>query len=243
MTFKLVEEYTNVDYAEAREFIQEYSYEAIDDLKSSPLEEYQTWFKDTSAYIYQCNLDALEVAVKDFYIEAIDCGKINRPKTMITSELTTYLESNADLLDKDINELINNCPAHLKHELTLVLDKIDDPLNEELLTESINTNLRKFLISLLDLCKDDWKTTLNVSSVNDIVVHHINKDRTANSMTDLALMADHYHRRMHGKCTKDNWDPSALTDYPHILVSNLLSCVAKTLIDQNQQDELSIDNN
>jgi hypothetical protein len=234
MKFKLIEKFD-----ETRSMVQDYMYDAMDELNTASLEEYIQWFKSELTY-YD---DVVEQAVTDAYIEACDYGMIKGvEKTRLTSELKEYIESHTDIID-DTDELMKECPGHLQHELKIVLSKLDESLNEELLTESINTNLRKFLISLLDLYKYEWKTILKVSSVDDIVVHHINKDRTANSMTDLALMGDHYHRSMHGKYSKDNWDTSALTDYPHILVSNLLACVAETLINQNQQDESSVDNN
>ena len=162
-------------------------------------------------------------------------------KTRLTSELKEYIESHTDIID-DTNELMRQCPEHLKHELKIVLSKLEESLNEELLTESINTNLRKFLISLLELSNVDWKSLLNVNSVNDIVVHHIGKDRTANSVNDLALMSDHWHRSMHTKYSGDKWDPSVLKNYPHILISDLLVHVADNLISQNKQDELAIEN-
>ena len=234
MKFKLIEKFD-----ETRSMVQEYMYDAIDELNNASLEEYIQWFKSELTY-YD---DEVERAVIDAYIEACDYGMIKGvEKTRLTSELKEYIEAHTDIID-DTDELMRQCPGHLQHEVKIVLSKLDESLNEGLLTESTNTNLRKFLISLLELYKDEWKTILKVSSIDDIVVHHINKNRTANSMTDLALMGDHYHRSMHAKCTKDNWDPSALKGYPHILVSNLLLCVAKTLIDQNQHDELSVENN
>ena len=126
MKFKLVENY-NI----RKSVVQEYIDDAIEELGNASLEEYVLWFSALDNFD-----DEVRQIVKDSYIEAIDYGKIDLPKTMITSELTTYLESNADIIDKDIDELINNCPDHLRHELTLVLDRIDDPLTEELLKES-----------------------------------------------------------------------------------------------------------
>ena len=136
MEFKLVE-----NYNQTRNFVQEYAYEVLDELGNASLEEYIQWFMSEFTYFD----DEVKQAVKDFYIEAIDCGKIDLPKTMITSELTAYLESNVDLIDKDIDDLVDNCPDHLKHELTLVLDKIDDSLTESVLEEAIRPDLKRYI--------------------------------------------------------------------------------------------------
>lgn len=236
MNFKLIENFDD----NTREYVQEYLYDAITELGSASLSDYIQWFKDnTDDYDSE-----IEQALTDAYIEAVDYGTITDVnKTMITSELWSYIDAHEDLLEHDHVALLQQCPQHLQHELKLVLNKLDESLTAELLTESINTNLRKFLISLLELSNVDWKSLLNVDSVDDIVVHHIGKDRTANSVNDLALMSDHWHRSMHTKYSGDRWDPSVLKNYPHILISDLLGHVADNLISQNKQDELAIKDN
>ena len=145
MKFKLVENYNDYALDDLRGLVQEYIYDAVDQLKGAPLETYLEWFKEQLSEYDDLTAEDVETVVTDVYIEAIDSGKIKRPKTMITSELKEYIESNIELLDKNIEELINTCPAHLKHELTLVLDKIDDSLTEELLTENTLTNIENII--------------------------------------------------------------------------------------------------
>ena len=131
-------------------------YDAMDELNNASLEEYIQWFKSELTY-YD---DDVERAVTDAYIEACDYGMIKGvEKTRLTSELKEYIESHTDIID-DTNELMRQCPEHLQHELKIVLSKLDESLNEETLSESINTNLRKFLISLVELSNIDWKTRL-----------------------------------------------------------------------------------
>ena len=136
MKFKLVENY-NI----RRSIIQEYIYDAIEELGNASLEEYIQWFSSLEDFD-----DEVRQAVKDVYIEAIDCGKINRPKTMITSQLRDYIESNSNLLD-NVNALIDNCPEHLIDELQLALDvaELNESLNEELLTENTLTNIENII--------------------------------------------------------------------------------------------------
>lgn len=129
MKFKLVEKFD-----ETRSIVQDYMYDAMDELNNASLEEYIQWFKNLNYYD-----EYVEQAVTDAYIEACDYGMIKGvEKTRLTSELKEYIESNVDLIDKDIAELINNCPDHLQHELKIVLSKLDESLNES------NRNVRPF---------------------------------------------------------------------------------------------------
>lgn len=128
MKFKLVEKFD-----ETRSVVQEYMYDAIDELNNASLEEYIQWFKSELTY-YD---DDVERAVTDAYIEACDYGMIKGvEKTRLTSELKEYIESHTDIID-DTDELMKQCPDHLQHELKIVLSKLDESLNEELLTEKM----------------------------------------------------------------------------------------------------------
>lgn len=128
MNFKLVE-----DFDDTREYVQEYLYDAITELGSASLSDYIQWFKDNTD-----DYDAeIEQALTDAYIEAVDYGTITDvDKTMITSELWSYIDSHEDLLEYDHPALLQQCPQHLHHELKIVLNKLDESLNEDLLTET-----------------------------------------------------------------------------------------------------------
>lgn len=129
MNFKLVENFDD----NTREYVQEYLYNAITELGSASLSDYIQWFKDnTDDYDSE-----IEQALTDAYIEAVDYGTITDvDKTMITSELWSYIDSHEDLLEYDHIALLQQCPQHLQHELKLVLNKLDESLNEERLTET-----------------------------------------------------------------------------------------------------------
>lgn len=127
MKFKLIEKFD-----ETRDMVQEYMYDAMDELNNASLEEYIQWFKSELTY-YD---DVVERAVKDAYIEACDYGMIKGvEKTRLTSELKEYIESHTDVID-DTEELMRQCPEHLQYELKIVLSKLDESLNEELLIEA-----------------------------------------------------------------------------------------------------------
>ena len=102
MKFKLVENY---DYytEEARLLVQEYAYDAVDELKDASFDAYFIWFLEETQY--ESDPAILKQAVKDFYVEAVDSGKIKQPKTMTTRALKDYLKSHKDLLN-DVEELI-----------------------------------------------------------------------------------------------------------------------------------------
>lgn len=139
MKFKLFEDY---DYAldDLRSLVQEYIYDAIDDLGNASLHKYITWYIEEFRG-YDIDIDLLEKVVTDKYIEAIDTGKIKADKTKLTSELKQYIESNKHLIN-DVDELIKQCPDHLQHELKLVIDaaNLNESMNEGLLTEKTTTH-------------------------------------------------------------------------------------------------------
>ena len=127
MKFKLIEKFD-----ETRSVVQDYMYDAMDELNNASLEEYIQWFKSELTY-YD---DEVERAVTDAYIEACDYGMIKGvEKTRLTSELKEYIESHTDIID-DTAELMRQCPGHLQHELKIVLSKLEESLNEDLLTEA-----------------------------------------------------------------------------------------------------------
>lgn len=175
MKFELIEKFD-----ETRSIVQDYLYDAIDELNNAPLEEYIQWFKDNlTAYP-----EDIEQAVTDAYIEACDYDMIKGvEKTRITSELKEYIESHTDIID-DTYELMKQCPRHLQHELKIVLSKLDESLNEELLTEGPRgqTDLRKFICELLNqVCK----TVLNF---NDFMIHHKDGDHDNNHPKNIVLL-------------------------------------------------------
>ena len=136
MKFKLVEKFD-----ETRDMVQDYMYDAMDELNNASLEEYIQWFKSELTY-YD---DEVERAVTDAYIEACDYGMIKGvEKTRLTSELKEYIESNTDIID-DTDELMRQCPGHLQHELKIVLSKLDESLTESVLEEAIRPDLKRFI--------------------------------------------------------------------------------------------------
>ena len=187
MKFKLVENY---DYYvdEARLLVQEYAYDAIDELKDASFDTYFKWFFDNIGY--EEDPAILKQAVKDFYIEAVDSGKIKRPKTMITSQLKDYIESNSNLLD-NVDALINNCPEHLRHELQLALDVAE--LNESL-NENKGETDKRLMVDVVNL---DGSVKINGC---DYVLHHINgeKEKARNRVTSNYLLIPVEHNGVSG---------------------------------------------
>lgn len=139
MKFKLIEKFDAT-----REMVQEYMYDAMDELNNAPLEEYIQWFKNLNYYD-----EYVEQAITDAYIEACDYGMIKGvEKTRLTSDLKEYIESHADIIE-DTAELMRQCPDHLQHELKILLNKLDESLNEELLTEATLTDIQTLLTRAL----------------------------------------------------------------------------------------------
>lgn len=149
MKFKLVEKFD-----ETRSIVQDYMYDAMDELNNASLEEYIQWFKDNlTAYP-----EDIEQAVTDAYIESCDYGMIKGvEKTRLTSELKEYIESHTDIID-DTDELMRQCPEHLQHELKIVLSKLDESFTEQLFESSylsIPKNLTQFIEEHADLLDTD----------------------------------------------------------------------------------------
>ena len=169
MKFKLVETYNDYELDDLRDLVQEYLYDAVDELKSASLETYLGWFTEQLEE-YDVDYEALKQVVTDAYIDLIDYKKIKGTKTMITSDLKDYIEQHADLLDNNIDELINQCPGYLEHELELVLSKLNESLNEELLTEDRHGGYAK-LWSQFDELVD---IGLDEDAQKTYELHHIN---------------------------------------------------------------------
>ena len=184
MKFKLVE---SVEFA--RQFIQELAYEAIDELGNKDLRDYLRWFDNQLEY-YDLDKEEQEIAVTDFYIEAVDSGKIKRPKTMITSQLKDYIESNSNLLDH-VEALMDNCPEHLRHELQLALDVAE--LNESL-NENKGETDKRLMVDVVNL---DGSVKINGC---DYVLHHINgeKEKARNRVTSNYLLIPVEHKGASG---------------------------------------------
>ena len=144
MKFKLVETYNDYALDDLRDLVQEYIYDAVDQLKGAPVETYLEWFKEQLSEYDDIKAEDLETVVTDVFIEATDSGKIKRPKTMITSQLKDYIESNSNLLD-NVDALMNNCPQHLRHELKLALDvaEVNKSLNERFDEDKARSTLVK----------------------------------------------------------------------------------------------------
>ena len=109
-------------------------------------------------------------------------------------------------------------------------------LVENHLNESINTNLRKFLLELV--------TMAGISiDIENPVVHHTQKDRGKNSPKDLVLMSDHDHRSMHAKYRNKQWDNNAHKEYNYIEVLDIFPLVVKHLQSQSYIEEQQLDKN
>ena len=161
MKFKLVE---NIDYEEfSYSVLSQYLYDAVDELKNSSLEQYIKWFRDNIPDQDKPHEELFITCVRDAYIDLVDSGKINREKTMITSRLKEYIESHTDIID-DIDELMRQCPGHLQHELKIVLSKLDESLNEELLTEVTKRTLQDFARSLKPKLTGNLKAVVNTKT-------------------------------------------------------------------------------
>lgn len=99
------------------------------------------------------------------------------------------------------------------------------------LTESNNTNLRKFLLSLIELSG----ITINIDNP---VVHHTKKDSGLNSVEDLVLMSDHDHRSMHAKYRGKPWDENAHKPYYFIEVKDILFAAESELKKISYDEEI-----
>ena len=132
MKFKLVEKFD-----ETRSMVQEYMYDAMDELNNASLEEYLQWFKSELTYYDE----TVEQAVTDAYIEACDYGMIKGvEKTRLTSGLTEYIRSHTDIVN-DTDELMKQCPVHLQHELKIVLSKLDESNGSNTISKTNNIQI------------------------------------------------------------------------------------------------------
>lgn len=103
------------------------------------------------------------------------------------------------------------------------------------LDESINTNLRKFLLSLIDL------SGLNLPFENP-VVHHTKKNRGLNSVEDLVLMDDRDHRSMHAKYRNKPWDNNAHKPYVYMEIFQILDAAVTSLQKVSNIEERQLNN-
>ena len=224
MKFKLIEKFD-----ETRSVVQEYMYDAIDELNNASLEEYIQWFKSELT----CYGEDIEQAVTDAYIEACDYGMIKGvEKTRLTSELKEYIESHTDIID-DTDELMKQCPGHLQHELKIVLSILDESLTEQLLTEGNSTYLRDFIFSLAKFAGIDLASEFNVSNNDNLVIHHTDNDKKTNTPDKLILMLSSKHKSMHNTYSGTKYHEDAYKDQkyaPVMPVSTLLNRVALELM-------------
>lgn len=109
-------------------------------------------------------------------------------------------------------------------------------LVEDCIEESINTNLRKFLLELVKISG----ITLDIENP---VIHHTQKDRGKNAPEDLVLMSDHAHRSMHATYRNKEWDNNAHKRYKYIEVNDILDQVLKQLQSQSYVEEQQLSNN
>ena len=120
-----------------------------------------------------------------------------------------------------------------------LVENIDSGLENEsamdVLDESINTNLRKFLLSLIGLAQ----ITLDIDNP---VVHHTKKDRGKNSIDDLVIMSDHDHRSMHAKYRGKEWDDNAHKAYKYIEVKDILIPAMNKLQQISYTEETNVNN-
>lgn len=103
-------------------------------------------------------------------------------------------------------------------------------LKEKILTESNNTNLRKFLIGLVSLVGIE-------ASIDQLVVHHIERDTRINDLDKLVLMYDSDHRSMHATYRGSKWKNDVHNNYYHIKVTDLMKLAVEALKETSKQDE------
>ena len=257
MKFKLVEKFD-----ETRSMVQEYMYDAMDQLNNASLEEYIQWFKSELT----CYGDNIEQAVTDAYIEACDYGMIKGvEKTRLTSELKEYIESHTDLVD-DTDELMRQCPSHLQHELKIVLSKLDESL-----TEASNSVTKAFSDKVMnghtsnvrgsDIISDSILTKYNMRKLprnQHYVIHHRDGNHKNISQGNEFIMSNIDRGRVH-KLVRDriqseyfsNKDAHKVLDYvAHVKQITTFVTKLKTIckdigIDENKVtfDAPSLDGN
>lgn len=211
MKFKLIEKFD-----ETRSMVQEYMYDAMDELNNASLEEYIQWFKDNlTAYP-----EDIEQAVTDAYIEACDYGMLKGvEKTRLTSELKEYIESHIDIIE-DTDELMKQCPGHLQHELKIVLSKLDESLTEAKTNMKLSVTRSIYdLFRLLSIPHADENKRISSSgqtalklyllqnsgnstqcNLANIVVHHINGKHNDYLANNVCLLFKSDHIKLHNEC-------------------------------------------
>ena len=107
--------------------------------------------------------------------------------------------------------------------------------SENLLMESNNTNLRKFLIGLVSLVGIE-------AAVEKLVVHHTERDEKINDINKLVLMYNSDHRSMHAKYRGVKWRNDAHLGYYHIPVNDLMGLAVQALKETSKQDESTLPN-
>lgn len=160
MRFKLVERFEN-----PIAIVHEYLDDAIADLGSASLSDYMHWYLDNIDDVgEEIDIDKLKTIITNTYIDACDYGLIKGiEKTRLTSELKEYIESHVGIID-DTDELMRQCPEHLQHELKIVLSKLEESLNEELLTEVTKRTLQDFARSLKPKLTGNLKAVVNTKT-------------------------------------------------------------------------------
>ena len=106
-------------------------------------------------------------------------------------------------------------------------------LEEHILIEGDNTNLRRFLLSLVELAD------INID-MSDPVIHHITKNTTINGIYDLVIMEDHDHRSMHAKYRNKEWNDNAHKPYKYIEVKDILSKALYNLEQTAHSEEVKL---
>lgn len=212
MKFKLVE-----NFDETRSMVQEYMYDAMDELNNASLEEYIQWFK-SELTDYD---DEVERAVKDAYIEACDYGMIKGvEKTRLTSELKDYIDEHDDWFENNLTALYDNCPQHLQHELKIVLSKLEESLNEAKTNMKLSVTRPIYdLFRLLSIPYPDENKRISSSgqtslklyllqnsgnstqcNLDNIVVHHINGKHNDYAADNVCLLFKSDHLKLHNEC-------------------------------------------
>jgi hypothetical protein len=196
MKFKLVEKFD-----ETRSIVQDYMYDAIDELNNASLEEYIQWFKSELTYYDE----DIEQAVTDAYIEACDYGMIKCvEKTRLTSELKEYIESHTDIID-DTDELMRQCPSHLQHELKIVLSKLDESLTESVLEEAIRPDLKRFIEQHAELLDENNIEELYKQCPRELKIPLVR-------MLNTASLSDNIESIKRATYLADNYDDEELID-------------------------------
>lgn len=120
---KLKESIENIE-----QVVYDNMYFAIQELGDAPLNEYVQYFVDISseAFITITNeeLEELTKYVTKYYNTNVVQGNINTGIVM-TEELKNFIETNAYLLDTNINLLIDKTPKSLKDELLYILKQLE----------------------------------------------------------------------------------------------------------------------